>query len=346
MAVDLTAQSKDLSSYVRGGDGKYRTDDPTGSQGGGGPVVVTSATVNGGVLTVNGSGFGTKANAKPLLWWNADMGIAAPSPLGRTIAWDSTFIGELSSAIAAPNSTNAVRLNHDGNTNAILSRVDFTGTQLYMFRRKYDDFDITVDKGSSGFNHKIVRLFDDVSASNGNNIHMGAQGNDGTAYRQEAEVTDLDTFWGTGHNQAPDTWEREELIYQASDLDVQNGIFHFYKGGVLPASRGFITRTTASPNLYKQLFQAQVSNGTGPNAYSYYDCLYVDETWHRVMLSTSPTLAGAADLEPQIIAAHSNSQATAHENLGALSGSAVGKYIYVFDGNGDANANGVQVVAA
>ncbi|RQP21963.1 hypothetical protein [Piscinibacter terrae] len=40
----------------------------------------------GTTLIVSGRRFGTKANAKPLLFWSADGGVA-PSALGRKTAW-------------------------------------------------------------------------------------------------------------------------------------------------------------------------------------------------------------------------------------------------------------------
>lgn len=66
MSVDLTAQTKDMSSHVRGGDGKYRTDDPSGSQGGGSPVITgITGTWGSGNLMISGSGFG--ANGPTIL---------------------------------------------------------------------------------------------------------------------------------------------------------------------------------------------------------------------------------------------------------------------------------------
>lgn len=329
---------------------------PNGNRPGGGTPVITSATVSGSTLTINGSGFGTKANAKPLLWWKADLGIN-PSSLGRTLTWLhlSTFT-ELSSAIFAPNSTQAARHDHSATSNAILGAIRTTTGRFYQFRRTYEDFNVQANQGPSGFNFKTSRIHNSAPGQ-GNNIFRSVQGSETNQFVISAEWTDA--TYGTADIQMPQVWKREELIYSDSDVDVSNGIYNFIVNGVLsygepnqsPGTKRFITQGTLhDPSLYlgpcDEIWQGQVSNGAGAGSWNYYDCIYIDDSWHRVILSTSPTKAGITDAEPQIIATYSDTQTTAYVNLGALGGSEIGKYVYVYDGNGNANDNGVQVVAA
>ena len=97
-------------------------------------------------ITINGSGFSTKTNAAPLFWWKADMG-ELPSTLGRKPAWDDTTgINNFSTAIVAPGSQQAAFNDHGGNSGIALSRVNFDSAQLYIYRKTYEDFDITKDE--------------------------------------------------------------------------------------------------------------------------------------------------------------------------------------------------------
>ncbi|WP_075186471.1 hypothetical protein [Teredinibacter haidensis] len=102
---------------------------------------------HGEIITVNGLSFGTKASVKPLLYWCADDGME-PSRLGRKTEWDSTFNGErltLSDhgAIVAEGSSAVVRTDFGLNSGAILGRVSFVSDRAYLWRKRYDDFDVS-----------------------------------------------------------------------------------------------------------------------------------------------------------------------------------------------------------
>ena len=97
-------------------------------------------------ITIKGSGFSEKVNAPPLFWWKADFG-ETPSQLGRKTAWDDTTgINHFSNAIVAPGSTQAAFNDHGTNSGIALSRVNFDSDQLYIYRKTYEDFDITKDE--------------------------------------------------------------------------------------------------------------------------------------------------------------------------------------------------------
>jgi len=89
---------------------------------------------------------------------------------------------------------------------------------------------------------------------------------------------------------------------------------------------------------YIQLRTTTGDMRSDPSAFRFFDELYVDTTWSRVMLGNSKTLASCSILEPQIPSAWSTSEITVTINLGGLSGSKA--YLYVFDSNNaPSNAN-------
>ena len=73
----------------------------------------------------------------------------------------------------------------------------------------------------------------------------------------------------------------------------------------------------------------------------FFDDIYVDSTYSRVMLGNNATYSSCTILEPQIPTAWSGTSITVTANLGALTGSTA--YLFVFDSTNDANATGVLV---
>ena len=106
---------------------------------------VLGTVADGQTLTISGSMFSSKANAKPFLYWTANDGLN-PSTLGRQLTWQDVFGGELASDITAPGSTQAVRLDHRYSESGLLSKVDFSpATMGYAYRITRDEFDVNTD---------------------------------------------------------------------------------------------------------------------------------------------------------------------------------------------------------
>lgn len=76
------------------------------------------------------------------------------------------------------------------------------------------------------------------------------------------------------------------------------------------------------------------------NAFRYFDDIYIDTTFSRVMLCNNATYANATICEPQIPSAWATEEITATVNLGALTGTG---YLFVFDSDNVANGTGYQV---
>jgi hypothetical protein len=83
----------------------------------------------------------------------------------------------------------------------------------------------------------------------------------------------------------------------------------------------------------------------GRNAYRYFDDIYIDTTFSRVMLCNHQTLLrdGTDVCEPQIPSSWSNTSIIATVNLGKLSANSTA-YLFVFDANNNRNALGFPVI--
>lgn len=298
-------------------------------------------------IVVHGSGFTSKANAKPLFWWTADGGERA-SDAGRT-GWVDANSGEPSRAIVAPGSSYAWRYNHGAASGAALGRVYFDSNEVYIWRKKYDDFDITnnmVPYGSDGstFNYKTIRFWYEKK---GNNLHVNAQGRDGLSYRMTPEYTDA-TQWGTGKSQQPFRWVIEQYIHKAGTIDQYDGVFQFAFDNDwtnLKPIRNIRTTTKATDpthNRYTNVVMSQVSNGATNPSFVYYDSLYIDDSWHRVLVSTGSTYGEADDAEVQLPIAWSDSRIEFVPRLGSLD-SSYPLYLYIVDSRNRVNSVGVPI---
>jgi len=116
------------------------------------PVVtdIAGTMKDGQTVTITGSNFTAKTTAKPLLFWSADTGLN-PSPLGRKTAWDGDNFGGAivdkaqTGVVVAPGSNKVLRYDYETSEGAILSRVHFDSDQLFVWRKRYDDFDRSKD---------------------------------------------------------------------------------------------------------------------------------------------------------------------------------------------------------
>ena len=380
-------------------------------------------------LTINGSAFTEKTNAKPLFWWKADFG-TDPSTLSRMTAWsDDNNLGTLSTTVVAPGSQQSFGRDHGTSSGIALSRINFDSDQLYLYRKTYEDFDITTDEAlrtrvdlisgtlnvgdvitgtTSGATGTIVRVIeahpnitymthivqysntdgtisaqppvdfikDEQMTSNSgaaltaveklvrtfnfktirmrvnrigntyppNNMHLNAQGAENSKFRITPEYTQGTTWSSQFTNQIlyqlPREWKVEELQYQTSSIDVVDGTFNFYQKGVLGTDNKFRNRSSDEPNRYNSIVQSQVSHNAQPGSVMYYDALYVDDTWHRVVISEGSTWATRGNVEVQIPAEWNDNQIVINTNLAGLNIATTPLYLYVVDKNGIANENG------
>lgn len=174
------------------------------------------------------------------------------------------------------------------------------------------------------FNYKMLRFWPDPGASQ-TLIYLTQH------YQTHAYITTENTYSAHGASlhlsseltgQTPNQWVTEEFLYQtSSDIDVEDGIFYPYKDGVagLPdANQRFVYLDVDSANRYTRFVNQQVSNGCEPGSVVYFDHLYADESWQRVLFTNEPTYEGANPIEVQIPTAWSDTHVTVQVRTGAL----------------------------
>lgn len=296
--------------------------------------------VDGEEIVVRGAGFPEREHARPLIWADFEEG-TDPTPLGRLTRWDD-FGGELTDAVVAPSSRHAVRYDHGAGSGAAGGRVRFDSERLYVFAKRYHDFDITDSAawGPRGFNHKTIRLWNRCGAAcdyRQNNLYFGYQGMEGGNPRVVAEYTNAGTLW-EGPPPQPRRWMQEEWLYRSSRVDMEDGVFDYVLDGVAQWEHRFRNRTPDYPGRYDYLVFDQVSNGTGPGShFSYHDDVYVDTTWTRAMITDAPTLAESRIREIQIPIAWSATEIRLRVRRGAHP-SFDGRYLLVIGEDGGEQA--------
>jgi len=334
----------------------------------------TSGLQQGDRITITGSNFGAKTVAKPLLWADFNQQIM-PSSKGLRSSW-SVMNAALTMDFAASNASQALRYDHSDMSQSVMtieSIRDAEGNRtqgLYLFVRKYYDYDLVEDKGLNGFNLKMYRFYSNLNNTtvHRNNAYFGYQGNDGkdsgrmSAENTEAQFNDFSSYYSDIIDHKPEKWLVHELIYKAGDAGPDpdslgmnsviyranaNGVYDLYEDGE-KWSMGNVGRVFHDPNqplLYQDLAFDQVSNGTGPGPiYTYYDEVYVDTTLQRVIICDANVFANCSKRAIQIPTAWANNSITVELNLGEFANFSDSLWLYVFDEDGVPNAEGMPIV--
>jgi hypothetical protein len=193
------------------------------------------------------------------------------------------------------------------------------------------------------FNYKTIRFW---NIGQQNNVYPVAQGAQSAKYQINRERTDATLFnknFDTPLSQKPFEWLTEEVIYRTSSgVDVTDALWLYFRDGVLASDEPFISRTAARPNSYSSVFQSQVSNGAQMGSFVYYDSLYIDDSWHRVIICSSATADLCTDREIQIPTSWSDTRITVELNLGGLDPDTP-LFLYVLDKDGVPNSTGMQI---
>ncbi|MEN8129857.1 MAG: hypothetical protein ABFS45_06620 [Pseudomonadota bacterium] len=194
---------------------------------------------------------------------------------------------------------------------------------------------------SRSFNNKIIRF---RSATN-NNVYTGQQGLHGSHMGILREYTGIpvnleNKYLKNPLFQIPFQWVTDEIVYKSSSAPgVADGLWNYYQNGVLASDETYISIDADNPEPYDSVFQHQVSNGAQPGSYVYYDSIYLDDSWHRVVICNESTWAACKRPEIQIPKSWNDNEIIVQLNMGELEGHA-SIYLYVFDENGVPNSDG------
>lgn len=114
------------------------------------PLALIGELVDGGTISLRTDGtynFGEKPlNQKTLFVWRADKG-ASPVNWGEASSWNGTsFSGDLSSEVTGMGMTVAMRQKvttvNQESTPAFLGRIDFDSDYGYLYKRRYNDYEM------------------------------------------------------------------------------------------------------------------------------------------------------------------------------------------------------------
>lgn len=307
---------------------------------------VSGTVANGQSITITGSGFGSKATAKPLLWADFESGTTAPTDLGTTTSWA------------------AIQHMHDYSTNC------HGGTHCIRGNGA-DDWgstavNVEVSLGSPTNSGKYyVSVWRKVSYTSANTPNIKFFRIWAAGYT----VPDMFVSWLTAqggifsyveacstdstHRQWLDwpypgnTWRHEEYIWQNnSGTDAHDGSFTYYVDSA---------DVSASPNTwdsncagsigqpsYLSLENYESEHNVPADAEALFDSVYVDTTWQRVMICAGSTWTARGHCEVQVPSAWATGEITATVNRGSFAADATA-YLYVVDATNTANTNGQAI---
>lgn len=317
------------------------------------PIVEDIKFVDGQYIEIRGKNFGSKNEAKPLVWIDFEeqnssflARLQAASKVNGAIS--SSF--NLATGIVAPKETNNsnVFLKFDakvGNAGGP-SEITFNSDHLYVNLRRNYQFDLTdprLTSSTHGLNLKVLRMWASFQPPNVNNMYLGYQGKEGNnSGRIVGEYTDEKTNWlGATAPYVGFEWLNEELIYKTSDIDQANGVFQYIRNGVYAKSEGERNRTSARPLRYSMLFFDQVSNYTLATPLEIlYDDIYVDDTYSRVVLTDSNTSRSYGRAIPQIPVEWRDDFIKVKINRSDSQSKEF--FLYVYDSDNESNVAGVR----
>jgi len=298
-----------------------------------------------GQVEIFGSGFGQKAPAAPMIYDNFDGGTPG-SRIGGGWFTDSArpdYYPTYTDAISRRIGGQSARQNFtDGNYNSTLGLVhleELTGdpqSPLYVSGWFYN-----TTTGAPSRNVKIIS-FRGGGAGSWENPQLRADfypsSSGGHLYAADCGGTTILQDWGLGNQMYSDAWHRLEAYENVQtgytlwkDLDEWASI-----SGTLHTSDCYYR------NLYMMSYYATDVGTPRPSMEFYWDELYVDITRARVEIGDAATWAACTHREIQIPSAWSDESITVNVNQGSFQNGQQA-YLYVVDGNGQVNQQGLAV---
>ena len=306
-----------------------------------GGITAADVFVDGVPVTIQGSGFGSKAVARPLQFFDYGHSNTGSSALARS-TYTAQTRGTLSGAVVAPGSRTSLQVDMGGNEKAAgpLDGVGFKSSSVYVWIKHRYEFNVISASGPNGFNLKVFRLWYPYT----HDTYVAYQGSGGSLVG--VENTQDSSVWF--HMRPKEgAWVVDEYDYESSGIDSADGVLQYARNGILawsPTNR-FRMRTSSLPQPYKVLYFDQVSNNQiAKGTYIYIDSIYVDDTRQRVIVSDEPTWSTQVDTgsewhrEVQIPMAWSDGQIQITARQGSLDTFA-GKYLYVIGPDGSPVSN-------
>lgn len=312
---------------------------------------------NGQNLTVTGSGFGTKAQAAPLVWEDFSDGVANNLTVNGTI-----------------NTTNTTDLRHpfsprNGRANFKAAGPGHyysynNGTAAKWFTQYWIKLAANWHFGTTAYgdgddglaNIKFWRLFP-TGSRNFTNVDTVLHGFDGGAWKYAIEHQGFnDEHYIPGTSDFRDTfttgtWHSVQVEYgENSAVGATNGVFRVWVNGrpILNLTNVLTNDSSDGSWVEKRPYVIGFYDSWSPsdaavaNMYAYYSDIYVDNAWSRVELGNASSYGTCTRRETQRPTAWSNGSITFTVTQGGFLNGQVA-YLYVVDASGRVNAAGLPV---
>lgn len=330
--------------------------------------------VNGAVITITGSNFGTKTPAAPYLWADFGEGNINPSPLGQDQSW-SNIQNLIYSANGGPNNGPYAQGTAQSGSgvywalmlsppyNASTGTWGFTwndlGATYYVFRKMKKNFTTANTINWKDFRMGVQGVGLDWAwgASNGNvvveNLPTGVNGESNAYAATYIDGAATGTQTSPSEIEGPiNQWFSDEIVYQVNSCyTCANGRMQWIVNGALvgqePINMGWTSWTlmlrdsASNEDITNMAIQGVADNDPSfpaTNTFGLAD-IYVDNTWSRVMIGNAPTWNQSTVHEIEIPTSWSDSSISVVLHSDSPS-SFTSAYLYVFDSNGDVNQNG------
>lgn len=359
MSITLASKRYTIAALGSTLDSRY----PGGGAAGFTPeagFTVSGVYADGGAVTITKAAtFGTKPNsAKPLYWMNwggggsqngdttlgrysmstfdADAALQASTKLSRSsYALEYPYNGSASGAIGGP-----FVLDTDGVTGKFYvftkMRMNFSADEAYAQSTSWNQKLWRVWSGASGFgtNNTVLALGQNDSANSNGKPRITGE------YTDVVGTTYVDGAFGI----RKDTWVTDEIEFiDSSGVDISDASIHWTRNGIKTSKSNYISKDTAKPDPYRRLFMPQEELTWALTSWrAWFDCVYVDDSLCRVVVSDSSTWneSTANAREIQIPTAWAAGEVSIVMRQGELS-SLSGKYLYVINSSGSAIKIGV-----
>lgn len=306
---------------------------------------VTGAFIDKQEVTISGSGFGTKSPANPQLWVPFDTD-KNPSTLGVVDAWLFNEAGISFTSNGGWGASGACQVLNAPAVSAGLAagfetwNFNDPGQKSYIHRRSKRMYNTSAMDGNGGL--KAMKM--DYNETYGDNVVFNRTTNQWISQN----FGDSSYYYFDADNNYPD-WLTEETIIQANTVanagaDVDTYI-QYVRTGNSPESEWitFWDNGTEPFNAITFWRYASSSPMTAGQAPEYWDDLYVDNTWARIIIGDASTLSASIHREIQIPLAWASTSITANINKGTFANGATA-YLYIVDQNGEFNSNGFPIV--
>ena len=320
-------------------------------------VTISGEFAPGSILTINGSGFGTKASVQPFKSDNFENGTLGTPIIDN--GWtgyrrfDQTFFFDPIYSNANPHTGTQCMLNTTPYSGSDFGGVGLKGLdslKLYYSVWFYWE-EVNDDYAQGAPVMKVMRVNSSLAGTEGDfytptpsfwvterpktrHTYAGVNPSDGSI---EQVLDDL----------TPDSWHRMELYLELSNpAGSTNGTALMWMDGVASYDFQGITRTSSKAgwNLDNFLLPAMIDRG-GQILNYYVDDVYVDTTSQRIELCTSPIWENCTTKVIQRITAWSDNEVSLEINLDAFPPGENKLYLYVVDENNAANTNGYDLLS-